>query len=170
MGTRATVKFFEKFYNDKNKIKTYFLGGVYVQMDGYIEGLGKDIKDILKDKELINGICGQGIETSFNGMRCLGAYVIGKLKGDNIGNVYLTDKKDCQQYNYEIYNIPYNIPDNKTIRREIQICIKNSSNKILYKGLLNNMPETDDENEIKRLYDMETGRIKITKLINENNI
>ena len=50
MGTRSTVKLFKK-----NKFK----GGIYIQFDGYIEGVGKELlknfSTLDKVKKLING-------------------------------------------------------------------------------------------------------------------
>ena len=69
----------------------------YGQWDGYPGGAGNDLLSILNngDVRVVNGFSsGMNIPTHFNGMGCLAAYVIGKLKGDQIGSFYLNSDKD----------------------------------------------------------------------------
>ena len=83
MGTRATVTVFE----DNKPLVT-----IYRQMDGYLTGLGQDIKDALNggDVRIGNGYStGDATPKAFNGMGCMAAYLIGKLKGSDIGSVYI---------------------------------------------------------------------------------
>lgn len=69
--------------------------------------MGKDLKDILSGKTIINGF---GSDTSatycYNGMGCLTASVIKELK-EGIGNVYICphdESEDAgQEYFYAIY-------------------------------------------------------------------
>ena len=79
MGTRALVKI-----KDRGNV----LSTVYRQNDGYPDGLGQEIKKILNGgkSRIINGISGQSSPAYFNGMGCLGAYLIGELK-EGIGGV-----------------------------------------------------------------------------------
>lgn len=97
MGTRSTVKFYSD-YDQKEPILS-----VYQQYDGYIDGVGHDLAEWLKDKKVINGIrSGQTSEAGFaNGMGCLAAqYVAAKKEG--IGGFYITGSNDSQEYNYSV--------------------------------------------------------------------
>ncbi len=82
MGTRAIVDVFDE---DDEILVT-----IYRQMDGYPDGLGMQLRDIIRGVALTNGFSGdQEIPTTFNGMSCFAAFLVGKLKGDTIGSVYL---------------------------------------------------------------------------------
>jgi hypothetical protein len=97
MGTRSTLH----IQDDNNKT----IASVYRQYDGYPTGMGQDIFDILNkgQVELRNGFAANDkVPAQFNGIECLGAYLIGQLKGDSIGNVYLTTADDRQEYDYFI--------------------------------------------------------------------
>ena len=56
MGTRSTVKFYDKGVP---------ILSVYQQYDGSIEGVGYDLANFLKDKTVINGISGQKMKDGF---------------------------------------------------------------------------------------------------------
>lgn len=77
MGTRSLTRFMD----GETEIAC-----MYGQFDGYPDGIGKDIKEALKDRYLVNGYTDPN--TQCNGMGCLAAMVVGKLK-DGCGNVYL---------------------------------------------------------------------------------
>lgn len=99
MGTRALVH----IKDGKKTIAT-----IYRQYDGYPTGMGEDIKEILNngEVEILNGYCGSyKIPAQFNGIGCLAAYLVGELKEQKIGNVYLfaANSKDCgEEYVYTI--------------------------------------------------------------------
>lgn len=63
------------------------LAVLYRQFDGYLEGHGKDLRDFLKDFEVVNGI-GDKTRKIANGMGCLAAQVIAHFKKE-VGNFYL---------------------------------------------------------------------------------
>lgn len=109
MGTRSTLHIKD---DDGSHIVS-----VYRQMDGYPTGMGMDIKTALNNGqvELRNGFGGgDAIPKNFNGMTCLGAFIIGALKGvkadvenytlkgatGQIGGIYLTTPDDRQAYDY----------------------------------------------------------------------
>ena len=96
MGTRSTVKFYE------NLNKETFLVAVYNQWDGYIEGVGHDLANFLKDMKVVNGYSSKETDNLANGMGCLAAQYIAVIK-DGIGSVYITHKDDEQEFNYEVY-------------------------------------------------------------------
>jgi hypothetical protein len=118
MGTRALVHIKE----DEQTLLT-----VYRQMDGYPTGLGQDIKDILaKGKsKLVNGYSRKDVTPEvFNGMGCLAAYLVGKLKMQHeeeqtpediktfgkrsaIGSIYIFPPNSSgvdEDYTYTLYN------------------------------------------------------------------
>jgi hypothetical protein len=83
MGTRTLVH----IKDGKKTIAT-----IYRQYDGYPTGMGEDIKRVLNGGEVIilNGYGGScKIPAQFNGMGCLAAFLVGELKEQKIGNVYL---------------------------------------------------------------------------------
>lgn len=96
MGTRSTVKFYSEF-NQSEPILS-----VYQQFDGYIDGVGHDLANWLKEKTVINGISDQTMEGGFaNTMGCLAAQYVAAMKTE-IGGFYLTTKDDLQEYNYSV--------------------------------------------------------------------
>lgn len=127
MGTRSITKFYDK-YDDGT---TRFIGGIYRQCDGYLEGHGKDLKDYLKNKKIINGICDETLATAFNGMSCCGAAVIAHFK-KRIGGIYLSTENDKEFYNYKVW------PEKDKIFIEIQI-----GDNIFYSGHIDDMPEEE---------------------------
>ena len=96
MGPRSTVKFYDEFEKEEPILS------VYQQFDGYIDGVGRDLANFLKDKKIIHGISNQTMEEGFaNGMGCLAAQYVAEKKTE-IGGFYLTTKDDEQEYNYEV--------------------------------------------------------------------
>ena len=83
MGTRTLVH----IKDGKKTVAT-----IYRQYDGYPSGMGENIKKALNngDVEVLNGYGGiSKIPAQFNGMGCLAAFLVGELKEQKIGNVYL---------------------------------------------------------------------------------
>lgn len=98
MGTRSVTR----IYNDNAKQEC--LVSIYRQFDGYILGHGYELKNLLSNKRLVNGFQNNmTTEIYFNGMGCMAAWLIGKLKGDAIGHIYITYPDDEQEYLYELY-------------------------------------------------------------------
>jgi hypothetical protein len=95
MGTRSTTT----IKNEDGKV----LVTIYVQYDGYPDGLGQELADFLSSRTVINGFGTETATNYANGMGCLAAQLIGHLKSDQIGNVYITREGDSQEYNYTVY-------------------------------------------------------------------
>ena len=83
---------------------------MYRQFDGYCAGHGAELLEILKDKQLVNGLpCGAGdpqMATLANGMPCLAATVIAHFK-KGPGSFYLHRAKmrDAgEEYRYTVYD------------------------------------------------------------------
>lgn len=89
MGTRALIH----IKNEDRIITT-----IYRHYDGYPEGLGQELKDILSGKDIPEGYLRghQNPGDFYNGMQCLAAYVIKSLKTE-WGNVYIypPNSRDC---------------------------------------------------------------------------
>ncbi len=103
MGTRSTVTFFSE-HGSKEPVLS-----VYQQFDGYIDGVGYDLANFLKDKKVINGISTQTMEGGFaNGMGCLAAQYVASQKTE-IGGFYLTVKDHSEDYDYEVRLVDGNI-------------------------------------------------------------
>lgn len=97
MGTRSTTKFIIKRGDKLTPILN-----VYQQYDGYISGVGHELAEFLLSKKIINGIGrGQDAFDYANGFGCLVAQYIKEFK-DKVGNLYITDFEDRQEYNYEV--------------------------------------------------------------------
>ena len=98
MGTRSTIKFYETIESEEPLLS------VYQQFDGYIDGVGHDLANFLKDVKMVNGFkSGQSMENGFaNGMGCLCAQFVARFKS-GIGGFYITDKNDNQEYDYEVW-------------------------------------------------------------------
>lgn len=124
MGTRGTIHFI-----DEKKT----IASIYRQMDSYPSGLGEELYQMLKFSKIVNGYStNMQCPNEFNGMGCLAAYVIGCLKlfpygqhKNAIGNVYMTNAKDRQEYNYFISADK----DNNLILK-----VTNSDDKQIFKG------------------------------------
>lgn len=101
MSTNATVKIQEKG-------KT--LCNLYVHWDGYWDGLGQDIVDILSKGTLVNGLgLKDNLGEKFNGAGCLAATLIAKLK-TTPGNIYLTtDETTDERNHYDLKINGYNV-------------------------------------------------------------
>lgn len=96
MGTRSTVKFYKKFGEEE-----VALASIYQQFDGYLDGVGVELAEFLKQRTLINGIGAQTMDNAANGIGCLAAQFIAKFK-TRIGGLYMTNPDDSQEYNYEV--------------------------------------------------------------------
>jgi hypothetical protein len=116
MGTRSTTSFVSEWGDNEE------LCVMYRQYDGYPTGHGRDLLDILKDAVLVNGIPGGDTRKLFNGMGCLAASVIAKLK-DGPGGFYMSGRGDREGYHYTIY-AGNKIPSKKGFGEDRQINIK----------------------------------------------
>ena len=138
MGTRGTVHIL-----DGRKT----IVSIYRQMDSYPTGLGQDIKALLVGAQVVNGY---GLKMDcpkyFNGMGCLGAWLVGQLKlngysgerKDTIGNLYLTDSRDRQEFNYFISASESLTVAVNGVKPYATLFLKvtNESGKVLYHGTL----------------------------------
>jgi hypothetical protein len=124
MGTRSIV-------HVKDGKKTVVT--IYRQYDGYPIGMGEDIKRVLNggEVEILNGYGGSSkIPSQFNGMGCLAAFLVGELKEQKIGNVYLmaTNTKNVGE------EFVYTLSDkNSTVYLK---CFDVWNNKTLFNGPL----------------------------------
>jgi hypothetical protein len=97
MGTRASVIF-------KTENEPVF--AMYKHYDGYPEGLGKELKSIIAEGTITNGLGAERtLGKAFNGYGCMFATIIAKLKNEP-GNVYICKIKDVgyqgEEYIYEV--------------------------------------------------------------------
>ena len=109
MGTRSLTYVYETsdFADDKNNLKP--ITCIYRQFDGYPTGIGADIKAVLCNARVVNGLpCGSK-EKLFNGMGDLAAMLIYELKQGDTGNVYIQvpvlNEDAWQEYEYHITEI-----------------------------------------------------------------
>jgi hypothetical protein len=99
MGTRALVHVHKA---DKDSV---IIATIYRQFDGYLDGLGQDIKDAGCFK-ICNGIRDEVAGQAANGMGCYAAQLIASLKDGSIGNVYLypPGSKDVwEEFTYHLW-------------------------------------------------------------------
>lgn len=97
MGTAGITHFHQ------GGVDTPVICYVYKQSDGYPDSLGEQIKDVLGDKNLVNGIRFD-LENQANGMGCAAAQFIVGVK-DGTGGVYMIEcARDWADYDYHIYH------------------------------------------------------------------
>ena len=103
MGTRSLTY----VYNDKAQDAGAPLVCIYRQYDGYISGHGAELADFLNSGKLVNGL-GASDAKVFNGMGCLAAQLIGHLKGNEAGGIYLQSPvvgiDAWQEYEYHVFS------------------------------------------------------------------
>jgi hypothetical protein len=90
MGTRSVITF---------KTDNKPICAVYQQYDGYVDGVGKELKDFLKSKPMVNGIGSD--EDVFNGAGCCIAQFIARFK-TQAGGLYMTEIGGGEEYNYTV--------------------------------------------------------------------
>lgn len=144
MSTRSNVVIME---NGKQLIR------IYRQCDGYPTGMGNDLKDILNNGQvkIVNGYSmGQKCPAFFNGMGCLAAYVISKMKV-GIGDVYIDGRKKLGKNDFDIEYV-YTISKSKTDETlNIEVLSRYLDNgKVLYSGPLSKFDaEKCEKSEVK---------------------
>lgn len=103
MGTRSTVKFYQQS-KVQDKVQRKCVLALYQQYDGYPEGVGAQIYELLKDIRMVNGIPGGEDAQLFkmaNGIQDLALQYVLKYK-DRVGNLYATTEDDWEEYNYGV--------------------------------------------------------------------
>ena len=137
MGTRSLTY----FYNEEDSKKPFMC--MYRQFDGYPEGHGKELGEFLTGLTIVNGFgTNDKAGTHANGMGCLAAQYIAKVKTD-IGNHYIVEPElqqdGWQEFEYYVY------PD----RVEVKCCYGDAPIIFTgsYKSFLkwaDNPPQTED--------------------------
>ena len=84
MGTRSTYRIIDKYEKTEEQLAL-----IYVQYDGYPNGHPSEIAKWLSEATVVNGFGSNTTALTFNGAGCLAARMIGRLKNDSIGNVYM---------------------------------------------------------------------------------
>lgn len=95
MGTRCLTIFKEE---DGTEIAV-----LYRQFDGSPDGHGKELKEFLADRPIVDGY-NESTTHGFNGMGCLAAQVVAHFK-DGIGKFYLypAGTRNCgEEYTYTV--------------------------------------------------------------------
>ncbi len=104
---------------------------IYRQFDGYPSGMGKDLLDILKGMEILNGFNGQKAGEAANGMGCLAAQLVQALKASaGLGGIYIypAGSNDCgEDYRYTI-----SLNDGGALVMKVE----DSDGPVLYDGLV----------------------------------
>ena len=77
----------------------------YRQMDGYFDGHGKELQEFLKEMVVVNGYGSDCVTKTANGMSCLAAQLVAHFK-KGIGNIYICEHNDSQEYNYAVKYVP----------------------------------------------------------------
>lgn len=105
MGTRSLTHVKADRWREGDEAPT--LVTIYRQFDGYPTGIGDELAAFLRGRKVVNGFGSNDGPKVSNGMGCLAASLIGALKGDEPGNVYIyrLDASDCgEEYVYTISN------------------------------------------------------------------
>jgi hypothetical protein len=94
MGTRSTITI-----NDENGKP---LVNLYQQFDGYLSGVGADLKQAFGHTKIINGFgIHQQAGDYANGMGCLAAQIVAKFK-PGLGGAYIVPVGQCEEFNYTL--------------------------------------------------------------------
>lgn len=104
MGTRSLTHVKGDVWDVEKEAPTILT--FYRQYDGYPTGHGVDLKRFLDGRVIVNGISSDAPAKISNGMGCLAASLVGKLKGDEVGGIYVyaPDSTDCgEEWVYTIY-------------------------------------------------------------------
>jgi hypothetical protein len=131
MGTRSTTLFTETCER-----KSKNLLAIYRQMDGYPEGHGKDLANILNSFTFVNGLPFGDPRKLANGPGCAVAQILSELK-DGPGGIYVIpcDKK-LYDNDYH-YHINFKVED--TMQRKVEVNVKVYSyrgTKPIFRGTL----------------------------------
>lgn len=132
MGTQSITRFYKTFRPRNGQTMKVFLGAFHREYDGQVSGHGRQLKRLLEGRKIIHGSHKQASEQNFDGIDCMGAWIISKMK-QSIGDIYLTVEEDYQRYNYDLWN------EGKEIF--IRIVIGNNKDNVFYEGRLDGMPE-----------------------------
>jgi len=76
---------------------------IYTQWDGYYSGYGAELASILEEIKLVHCVNELGLQNVANGIHCLAATIIKKLKVD-AGNIYLFSALDYPESDF-IYTV-----------------------------------------------------------------
>ncbi|MBV5340260.1 MAG: hypothetical protein J0665_12005 [Deltaproteobacteria bacterium] len=117
MGTRSLTVFTDEEGTE--------IGVMYRQLDGYPEGHGKELAEMLSGIRMVNGLPIRNPGKVANGMGCLAAQIVAHFK-DGAGGIYLfpAGSRNCgEDYTYLVTG-DTNVP-------EIEI---HDRSKMLYKG------------------------------------
>ena len=90
MGTKALVIINE---DHQSQSVTQMYSSMYCQYDGYLEGVGQQIKDFLMNRVVVNGLSGKSYVPVSNGMGCLAASFISHVKIE-AGGWYMTPNRN----------------------------------------------------------------------------
>lgn len=132
MGTRSLIHIKD---NSQRTLVT-----IYQQFDGYLSGVGEELRQYLSGKILVNGIpCGEDTSKMFNGMGDLASQLIAYFKG-GIGGLYIypADTYDVgEEYEYTIY------PKDGKIMLKIGNIFDDSPNNLDIKALKKKLEECE---------------------------
>lgn len=131
MGTSALTKIND--FDGKTIIT------MYRQSDGYQDCHGKELKDFLSSKKLVNGIPVSFPADIANGMGCLSAQLVANLK-TKVGLHYLypsDEKNDWVDFCYTVY------PTDSSARPTLSIKVE-SFGDVLFDGLISEYEAIDE--------------------------
>ena len=99
MGTRSLTVFNDTWENEEIAV-------FYRQFDGYPEGHGKELLDLLKDMRVVNGMNSENMKFKIaNGMDCLAAQVVAHLKMAQVISIYTKLEQEMFWKNLYIHYI-----------------------------------------------------------------
>jgi hypothetical protein len=124
---------------------------IYRQFDGYLSGMGADLREGFGNIEIENGMTGdKEMGEAANGMGCLAAQIIASLKNCE-GNVYIYHAGTSDVW--EDYTYTIMPPDTKEgVGVGLRVKVTGYNDRPVYEGLLSEMPEEEKDED-----DEETG-------------
>lgn len=134
MGTRSLTKVYDQF--DGSLICT-----MYCQYDGYLSGVGADIKKCLQGINVVNGISSNTPQPFVNRMGKLAAYLV---KNSDIDYEFQSNDKPCDWIDYT-YHLKF-IGDSEDLGK-VLLTVE-SYGRTIYEGLLDEFdPDMGEDDE-----------------------
>lgn len=111
---------------------------IYMQYDGYPEGLGAELADFLAPFTVVNGFgIGAEMGSTANGAGCLAAQLVAHFK-TGVGNVYLAPKGSADIGEEYFYDILYKDGELRISVFEVPY---EGNNELMFKGSPTEMQE-----------------------------
>ena len=112
MGTRSLTRIFD---GDKE------IACIYRQCDGYPSCHGVALSKFILSGKFVNGISFRDTGRIFNGMGCFAAQLVGYLKGDKAGGIYLYAPGTSDVWEEYVYEVRGGLVDGGPVPVNVRV-------------------------------------------------